>query len=75
VGVMLCIVRVIPFLHGSHGVVGSSQSFFGANCVDPMIDRFLVGVARGIQFGVLHAEQVNAVQEARQLGWTDFTKN
>jgi hypothetical protein len=40
-----------------------------------LIDRFLVGVARGIQFGVAHAQQVNAVPGDRQLAWIDFTKN
>lgn len=74
-GVMLREVRIIPLFHGYHGMVGSSQSFFGANFVDPFIDGFLVGVSRGIQFGVAHAEQVNAVPGDRQLRWIDFTEN
>ena len=41
-------------LHRDLGVVGCSQSFFGANSVYPLVHRLLVGLLQFIQLQVIH---------------------
>lgn len=73
--IVFSIVGIVPLFHGDHGMIGSGERLFGANLFDPLIDGLLVGVSQLIQIGLAHAVQVNAIREAGQSGWLDFTEN
>jgi hypothetical protein len=45
----------VPLLHGDHGVVVGSQSFFGADGLNPFVDNSLVGNAQLIEILVAHS--------------------
>ena len=44
----------VPVLHGDDGVVGRGEGFFGADGVDPRVGGVFVGLAEGVEIGVLH---------------------
>ena len=51
-GVLFGEMSVVPLFHGGHGVVGGGERLFGADCGDPVVDRFFVSGAEIIEIQV-----------------------